>query len=217
MNTEQRKAKEMEIFNSMPHNTFEEVMEVANKVNDFRDRCKSYDKMIKICDEEIEVFTRYYNEEAERYSIFEQIISSKIHQLISDFINNKNEVTLDDIRKELEKSGNPFGIIINDKQKEIKANAKGELAYGFVSDNYFHVTSTNTYYRFNNYDIAEDIADCKKTLDSRKAKIANIVERKVQIEAEGEYTLWSRDEWYDEIQWYYDGERKWNYRTDWDW
>lgn len=213
--TEIRNAREMEIFNSMPHNTFDEVMEVANKINDYRDICESYDSMLLVCDTEIEKATSLYNDHKEDYETFKQIMSSRIHQLISEFVNNKSETTLNEIRRELEESGNPFGIIINDKQEEVAKNAKGELAYGFICDNHFSIKSTNTYYTFDNYDIVEDMERCLRSITSSKNILDKVTERKCQIETEGEYTLWSRcrggGAWYDETWWYYNGEEKWNY------
>lgn len=195
--TRERKNREMEIFNTMPHETMDECFAVVEAINDFREKCRMYDHMIETCDNELAWYQESLERGTKRYTIFENFVSSKTGKLIERFINQK-DVTFEEIEKEIELSGNPFDIVIHKEDQKFDHEVYG------VTCARFSIKATETFYRLNNYDIEQDMSKCKEYIEEVQQNIERITKRKEEIVSEGLNTKWNidRDDWNDKF-WYY--------------
>lgn len=206
-----RKQKEMEIFNSMPHNTLEECIAVINEINKFRDAYKEYDKMISQCNKSINFYVNKIKNTTERIAKFEEFSNSKVCQLIKQFI-NKGGISLEDIEIEIEKSGDQFMISISKDtgysflRYEAKLKANEESV--FSGKPFFYIESIGCFWNFDEENIDEKMQEYKEHIPYYKESIERISKRKEEIESEEIDTKWSitEDNHRYDYYWKYDGE-----------
>lgn len=190
--TKERKAKEIEIFNSMPHETYEEALAFIETIDAFRQKCNQYDKMIFVCEKEIKFYTDWTKELEYRLHIAKDFKESTVGKLIERFINNR-DISFDDIEKEINSSGNPFNIVII-KKSQREYNPAG-----------FSVKSIGTFYSLDNFDIDKDIENLQKSFNDNIRTLNFYINKKKEIESEGINTKWSYeyDHDYERDVWHY--------------
>ena len=105
-----------------------------------------------------------------------EFANSHVATLIAEFTKNNTRQLLDEIQREIEDSGNPYGIIIIDPNK-----IKGELMYGSPYKKHFHVSFTDTFYLFDNFDIEEDIKKTESNISAINDEIIELLKEKQEM------------------------------------
>ena len=164
-----------EIYNAR-FNSVENVMELLANINEeekkFDDiicefNCTLYN--IKVCISNI----AYHKERVKKLNDFK---SSRVASLIEMFVANQTEENMFAIKEELEKS-NDFEIYIVPKWK----HGDRERMYGFTYDACFNMTSTQTYYTFDNFDVDTDIKNIMMDIEEWEKNVAKWIDKKQQM------------------------------------
>lgn len=200
-NNQERAAMELEIFNSMPHETYEECIALAEAIDDFRHKCNHYDYMFESLSKEIEFHLSYYQKYQRQLINLIKFKSSKIGNLIKKYI-ERRERDYDCIIKEMDDTGNPFKIKIKVGKSWFEAS-KIEVS--------FNVYSTDTSYRqYGVFDIDNDINCMQREANNHYNSLQFYTKIKDEIIFEGVKTKYEYYKDYDndderEFWWHYDG------------
>lgn len=196
MNKEQREIREQEIFDSMPRNTFEEVMAVSDAIKEFRNRCFVYDTMIYICDFQINSKRNTLDNQQKQYTLLKALAKSELGQMLRDYFDNKG-ITVNQIENKIHETANPFNIEI----QRYSSYDNHVIRACFMIRN----QDVNGYYYWPSYekafDIEADIAKCERGIAVTNESLSEWIQRKTEIELGGEENpLWEvekSDEIYD--------------------
>jgi hypothetical protein len=102
--------------------------------------------------------------------------SSKIGDLIRQFVSNNTEDGLEAIKKELEQS-NEFDIRIKDEWQP----GRGERAYGLPKEACFYIQSVGVFYPFDKFDIDEDIKNNEERVILYKQQLQQSLAQKEEL------------------------------------
>lgn len=111
-----------------------------------------------------------------RQTKLEEFKDSDIGKLIQTFIENNTPENMDAIRKSIEQS-NDFGVVIVPEWKP----GDGERMYGVPSCAHIHVGYTNTFYRFDNWDIDNDIQNIEDDIAETESAMSEFFKEKDEM------------------------------------
>lgn len=188
-----RKEREMEIFNSMPHDTFDEVMKVAEAINNYRCKCTVYDQTLEEFDKDIKDNMSLVKDKERQRDLLKEFEESNIGKMIKSYIENK-DIDIKDIKSEIKETGNPFHIEVS------KGNNRYVFGIGY-NCSFYNAYSTV-------FDIKEDIQKWEKEISDCYKSIYTDCNIRSEIENDGEEgTLWEvkREPTHFKKRWYYDG------------
>lgn len=164
-----------EIYNA----NFTSVEDVAALMEKIKEEEKEFNKII------YEFNTTLYNikvglskiaNKNKRLARFNEFKSSHIASLIKTFIENNTEDNMNAIKKEIERS-NDFEVYIIDKWKP----GDGERAYGLPQCECICVDYTKTFYRFDRFDIDDDIQHVEHSIKELESYLDEYIDKKNEM------------------------------------
>lgn len=121
---------------------------------------------------ELEILPKDIAYRNEILPLLEEFKQSRIAQLIGKFTENNSDKLMSEIEREIELSGNPFDISIE------------EGIYDVGYNGIFRINSIGVFYEFDNFNIDEDIESFKIYNDGDKKEIIELTAEKAKLEQE---------------------------------